>query len=403
MLVGIQQAGAATSIPTYVASGTFTAGTGAITPPYPAAMTANDVCLLVAESENQPITLSSAQGFVEVTGSPQFAGTAATDPANRIAVFWKRTVGGDTAPTVADSGNHTTGQIHCFRGVVGVGNPWDVTAGGNDGGANDTTGVIPGATTTVANTLVVLIQGTSFNGNSTTQCSGWTNTDLANLTERTDNTNTAGLGGGHCMATGEKAAAGSYTSTSVTLANTTFKGALSIALKPPEPTYTQSGYRLFNNTDSTDVGTALAAQDTPATLGSAGAAFRLRMLLHIGADYLPINGENFKLQFAQRGTDNQCDTSFNGETYSDVTAATVIAYNNNATLADGDNLTPNNNDPIHSTDTIVSQTYEEANNFTNSVAAIPSGQDGKWDFSLIDNGVPALLKIGLFLLLRDFI
>ena len=28
--------------------------------------------------------------------------------------------------------------------------------------------------------------------------------------------------------------------------------------------------------------------------------------------------------------------------------------------------------------------YEEANNFTNTVAAIPSGEDGEWDFSIVD-------------------
>ena len=43
------------------------------------------------------------------------------------------------------------------------------------------------------------------------------------------------------------------------------------------------------------------------------------------------------------------------------------------------------NDPTHSSDTIVNQDYEEANNFTNSVAAIPAGQDGKWDFALVDH------------------
>ncbi|MEK7113252.1 MAG: hypothetical protein AAB873_00315, partial [Patescibacteria group bacterium] len=75
--------------------------------------------------------------------------------------------------------------------------------------------------------------------------------------------------------------------------------------------------------------------------------------------------------------------------YADVTAATVIAYNDNATPADGATLTANANDPTHSTDTIVNQTYEEANNFTNSVAAIPTAQDGKWDFSLKDNGATA--------------
>lgn len=384
----IQEAKAQAPIPAYRASGTFTAGTGSITPPYPAGMAANDVCLLVAESENQAITLTTANGFVEVpTWSPQFAGTAATNPASRLAVFWKRTVGGDAAPVLADSGDHTTGVIHCFSGVITSGNPWNTGAGGNDGGVNSTTGHIPGSTTTVDNTLVVLIESTSNNATATTNCSAWTNADLANILERQDNSNTAGLGGGSCMATGEKATAGAYATTTVTMSVTTFKGAISLALKPELPTYNQSAYRLFNNTDSTDVGTTLALQDTAATLGSTGAAFRLRMLLHIGANQLNVSGKSFKLQFAQQS--GTCDTGFVGETYADVTAATVIAYNDNPTPADGATLTANANDPTHGADTIVNQTYEELNNFTNSVSSISSGRDGKWDFSLKDNGALA--------------
>ena len=137
------------------------------------------------------------------------------------------------------------------------------------------------------------------------------------------------------------------------------------------------------------MGTALAAQDTAATLGSAGAAFRLGTLLHItGTGGLSASGQNFKLQFAQQS--GTCDTAFSGETYADVTAATVIAYNNNATPADGADLTDNANDPEHncpSCHTNVNQDYEHLNNFTNSVAAIPAGQDGKWDFSLKDNSL----------------
>lgn len=232
VLTGVPEAQAAG----YRASGTFTAGGGAITPPYPASMAANDVCLLVVESENQAISLTTANGFVQVpTWSPQFAGTAATNPASRLAVFWKRTVGGDAAPVVADSGNHTTARIHCFSGVATSGNPWDTGAGGNDGGANDTSGTIPGSTTTVNNALVVLITSTSFNGTSTAQCSGWTNASLTSLTERTDNTNTINLGGGHCLATGVKTTAGAYANTTVTLANTSFKGAISLALRPGPP------------------------------------------------------------------------------------------------------------------------------------------------------------------------
>jgi len=218
--------------PAYRASGTFTAGTAAITVPYPAGMLANDVCLLAVESENQNIALTTANGFVQVPTSPQSAGTAAVNPASRLALFWKRTVGGDAAPVVTDSGDHTTGRIHCFSGVITSGNPWDAGAGGNDGGANDTTGTIPGATTTSPDTLVVLITSNSRNGTSTANCSAWTNASLTSLTERSDNTNTAGLGGGHCMATGVKAAAGPYAATTVTLATTSFKGAISLALKP---------------------------------------------------------------------------------------------------------------------------------------------------------------------------
>lgn len=170
-------------------------------------------------------------------------------------------------------------------------------------------------------------------------------------------------------------------------ATTAYVDSVRITVYYTLPTYQQSAYRLFNNTNSTDVGTALAAQDTAATLGSTGAAFRLRILLHIGAAQLNASAQNFKLQFAQQS--GTCDTGFVGETYSDVTAATVIAYNDNATPTDNSALTANANDPTHGADTIVSQTYEELNNFTNSVAAIPAAQDGKWDFSLKDNSATA--------------
>jgi MSHA biogenesis protein MshQ len=150
----------------------------------------------------------------------------------------------------------------------------------------------------------------------------------------------------------------------------------------------QSAYRLFNNANSTDVGTPLAAQDTAATLGSTGAAFRLRMLVHVADIDLGISGQAFKLQFVDKGT-GTCAAPAGGTpaAYTDVTAATVIAYNNNAAPADGAALTANAADPTHGADTVVNQTYEELNDFTNS-AAIIKARDGKWDFSLKDNGAP---------------
>ncbi|MBI4090459.1 MAG: Ig-like domain-containing protein [Candidatus Komeilibacteria bacterium] len=146
-----------------------------------------------------------------------------------------------------------------------------------------------------------------------------------------------------------------------------------------------SSYRWFTNANSTDVGAALAAQDTAYTLTSDGQAFRLRLTMHVtaSASQLAQNSEPMTLQFAQKS--GTCDTAYSGESWSDVTAATVIAFNDNATPADGATLTVNANDPSDG-HTKTTETYEELNNFQNTVATVANNEDGLWDFSLKDNG-----------------
>jgi len=221
-------------VPTYFKSGAYAASTSAPTCAWPTLTQADDIAILVVESENQAISLTTANGFVQLGDQAnKAAGAATTDPANRIAVYWKRLVGSDSVPVVADSGNHTSVQIHVFRGCRATGDPWDVWAEGNDGGADDTHPVLPAVTTTVQNTLIVLICGTSYNissGTSTTEFSSWTNANLTGITERADNANTSGLGGGHGMATGVRAATGDIGTTAVTLAHTSYKGTMVIAL-----------------------------------------------------------------------------------------------------------------------------------------------------------------------------
>ena len=63
----------------------------------------------------------------------------------------------------------------------------------------------------------------------------------------------------------------------------------------------QSGYRVFNNADSYNVGSPIAAANSPATLSSAGQAFRLRNLLHIDDGQIDISAMNFRLQFVDSG------------------------------------------------------------------------------------------------------
>jgi len=156
-------------------------------------------------------------------------------------------------------------------------------------------------------------------------------------------------------------------------------------------TFEQSAYRFFNENNGTDVGAPLAAQDTATVLNAGGDPFRLRMLVHVADANLGINGENFKLQYVDRGT-GSCSAPSGGTpaTYSDVTGSSVIAYDNVAGgVSEGDALTANANDPTHGGDATDNQTVEEANNFTNSQTSIPQGEDGMWDFALIDNNAPA--------------
>ena len=224
----------ANSVPTFVAAGAVTSNTTAITPALPASIATGDILLLFLETANEAITIPTPNGgtWTAVTNSPQGTGTAASTSATRLTVFWSRYNGTQGAPTTSDSGEHQAGRIIAIRGAANIGNPWDVIAGGVEATA-DTSGSIPGATTTATNTLVVIAIATSLpDSTSTTRFSAWTNANLTSITERTDNSVTAGNGGGLGVATGIKATAGAYGNTAVTLATSAYKGMMSIAIKP---------------------------------------------------------------------------------------------------------------------------------------------------------------------------
>ena len=221
-------------IPTFVAAGAVASNAAAITPALPAGIATNDILLLFLETANQAISISNQNGgtWAAVANSPQSVGTAGGSNGTRLTVFWSRYNGTQGAPTTSDSGNHQLGRIIALRGAATSGDPWDVTAGGTESTV-DTSGAIPGATTTVANTLVVAAIATSLpDASGTANFSAWTNSNLSSVAERTDNTVTAGNGGGLGLATGGKATAGAYGNTAVTCATASTKAMLSIALKP---------------------------------------------------------------------------------------------------------------------------------------------------------------------------
>lgn len=181
--------------------------------------------IMVAETNNQDITVS---GWTEAPDSPQ---SDATD-SHRITIFYKYATVDDLtdATLTSDSGDHQVAQIF---GVINAdtSSPFDVTAGGTDS-TSDTSGSIPGDTTTVDNTLVVAVAGSGRDAVSTTEFSGWTNGDLATVTEFIDQTLGPSAGGGFGAAFGWKFTAGAYGNTTVTYANASRKGLWSGAIKP---------------------------------------------------------------------------------------------------------------------------------------------------------------------------
>src|SRR5947208_828550 len=246
--------------PAYQAAGTIQFNTSTtLSVPWPA-HAINDIGLLIIETQNQAVTLgTNAANWTPVTNSPQ--GTGTTSTGTKLTVFWSRA----TSTSMRNAGRTGTGmdhqiaQILTFRGVTTSGNPWDVTAG--DVTPSTTTAVsIPGATTTVQDTLVVAIVSNGSDLSAPQIPGSFTNSDLSSVTKRQDNQTTASGGGGFAVATGSKALAGAYGPTSATLGFSSLQGRMSIALRPPFTTTIADG----TNPGNTTIAPGAAATDVDA-------------------------------------------------------------------------------------------------------------------------------------------
>jgi hypothetical protein len=164
----------------------------------------NDIFLLVVQSNGED-PAAAPSGWTEIPGeSPQF--TAET----RTTVFWRRATASEVAPGVTDTGNHTQAIIACFRGCPTIGNPWDIVDGDVVAESPADQWAVPGNTTTVNNTKVVLI--------ATNPCAKFlpgliwaaVNPDLSNLAIRFCANFAEPAAGGIAIITGDKPEAGAY-------------------------------------------------------------------------------------------------------------------------------------------------------------------------------------------------
>lgn len=200
---------------------------------------ADDIILLFLMSANESISLSSAEGFALIPGLSNGDGTAGGSTASRLDVYWVRATSASmVAPTVADSGVNTGSATMAIRGCIATGDPWDVVAGDATSGSNTNSVTIPGATTTVADCLVVLACSDHYDGTASRGLT-LTNSDLTSITNRIDGGHTAAGGDGLVVATADRAAAGTVGSSTGTntLATAGRQGRAFIALKPPTASF----------------------------------------------------------------------------------------------------------------------------------------------------------------------
>ena len=221
------------ALPVYRSSGARGASTTSLTVAAPSDHVTNDIELLQIESaDDGAVTLSTANGFTQITGSPVSAANADLLIATRLTCFWRRWDGAAGNPVINDDViNHVFAQIHAFSGCITTGDPWNITVASSET-VEDTTGSITGGTTTVDDCLIALLAVSAKPDAADGQrYSGQTNADLASLTERQDGSTNTGNGGAMSLTTGGKASAGAFGATTYTHTVVTYKAHLAVALK----------------------------------------------------------------------------------------------------------------------------------------------------------------------------
>lgn len=217
------------AIPTIVGVGAATSGVGAITPAYPGGYTAvaDDIALTFIECESADIVTPPTNWALVI------ASNVTTGTTTKLSVLWRRLTAAESAPSIADAGDHMVGQMIVVNGCVASGNPYSQAAQTTEV-VSDTTVSIPGVTTTVADCLLLYAFGTGQDLASTAGATGWADASLTGITERMDVWVIDGTGGGFAMATGGKAVAGATGAMTATLSlAANFKTLVTVALRPP--------------------------------------------------------------------------------------------------------------------------------------------------------------------------
>lgn len=356
------------------------AGATSLSLTMPTGTLANDVLIaLISVRGGTGTTITPPSGWVAVPNG----GSADSGTNLKSSVYYKVAGTGESGSYAFNfsSSQKASGVVSAYSGVDTL-NPIHVISTAFIGLSGTTTMSTNSVTTSMNNTMLLAmfsqVGAATFTAGSGMTLRGTTSSTGGSTTSRT----TSGLQDIIKVTSGNVAPLIMNTNA----ANTSYVAHL-IALTPAAE-ISQAAYVLRQNTDSTTPSTPYAASNTAASIGQ-GVPFRLRLNLGVASTGgSSVTGTNYKLQYATRGTDNVCDTSFTSETYSDVTTSTPVAFYNNPTPADGAAYVTGANDPTRSGVTSVPQTYKESNPLS-VTADVTAGKDGLWDIALTSSGTAA--------------
>jgi len=304
--------------PRYIGKTAFTSGTGALTVAALTGTRAGDIIILFVESANESI--SGAIAGYSALATQVGTGTAGAAGGVRIATFY-RILGdeADTTTSVNDSGDHTTAIKMLFRDTSLADGAFFVTATSTQ--AATTAMVFPSVTTATDESLVVLAVGQDTDAASTATVGAVTNANLANITERHDQTVASGQGGGLAVITGEKATAGS-TGTSTATGSTSVTHAYhTISLSRVAAQTTTSAFNAARNTVYFPISDAMRI--TAGSLGSITATSSGTFEPNnLGTD--ATYAVNFKWYWRQYGTDAWTTSAAVAQTTSAVVSGGVL-------------------------------------------------------------------------------
>ena len=202
-----------------------------VTPALPAGMSANDIVILVVATESTGTASLTADGSVTpwtaITGSP-----VDVTGGKKLYVWWGRWASGTTGPTITATTNMiiaaTAAWSGCDTGSSVINNQETGSESTSDTSLSFTTTI----STTVNNCMVLLISNDDTDSN-TAQHGSQANSNLGSIAERVDvNTNAGTPGGGFQITEGTLATAGAIGTWTTTLATSSAKAYLVLALAP---------------------------------------------------------------------------------------------------------------------------------------------------------------------------